>query len=124
MDLLSIASKRTDEPVAPRDRFAKVFIALRKAMIEIYGKDCKFKSYHNFYRLGLRIEAPNGYVSDIYIGDETEGSERGLFTGAVRHGNRVCYDTPVTDSEPDYLTVDYALEFVGRVNALPERKEG
>ena len=66
-------------------------------------------------------EFPNGYSVSIVRGYGTYGADRGLYEGAVIHGARLVYDTPVTNDVVGYMDEAAVEKFLADVEALPPR---
>jgi hypothetical protein len=64
----------------------------------------------------------NGYSVSVVQFNGSYGYEQGLWELAVKHGGRLCYDTPVTDDVLGYLTEEDVTRHMGEVAALPARE--
>lgn len=65
----------------------------------------------------------NGYGASVIRNSYSYGHEHGLYEIAVLKGNRLCYDTPITDNVIGYLTADKVAEYLQRIEELPKEGE-
>lgn len=66
---------------------------------------------------------PNGYgVSVIRVKNFSYGAHRGLYELAVLKGDRICYDSGITDDVLGHLTPTDIDELLRKVEELPNAK--
>lgn len=65
----------------------------------------------------------NGYGASVIRNSYSYGHEYGLYEIAVLRGNRLCYDTPITDNVIGYLTADEVAEHLRQIEELPMEGE-
>lgn len=70
----------------------------------------------------MRAEFPNGYSVSVVSHSFSYGGAEGYWEGAVLHGGRLVYDTPVTDDVVGWMDEDAVLDFCREVAALPARE--
>jgi len=67
------------------------------------------------------IEFPNGYRASIIMTSFSYGNKEGLWEVAVKHGDEVIYDTPITNDVLGYLDKDDVLFACHNICKLPPR---
>lgn len=68
-----------------------------------------------------RIRFPNGYSASIIRHQHSHGGPEGLWEVAVLHGNRIVYDTPVTDDVLGHLDTAQVADALTLIEHLPDR---
>ena len=66
----------------------------------------------------IQWDFPNGYGASIACHDGTYGQEPEL---AVKRGENLCYDTPITNDIVGHLTLIEAVETLVKVRGLHDR---
>lgn len=69
----------------------------------------------------LRFTFPNGYVGSVVRHSTSYGGPQGLGEVAVIHGEKIVYDTPITDNVLGWQTDDDVEQVLKRIRELPER---
>ncbi len=67
---------------------------------------------------GCTVKMDNGYSADITIGGSTYGGPDGKYEGAVIKGDKLVYDTHVTDNVEGWLSLEEAVDFAEAVDAI------
>lgn len=96
-------------------------VLLRNVLLSLRAVRIEDKSDARRELARMRITFPNGWQANIIRGPWSNGNEQGLFEAAVMHGDRLVYDTPITDDVVGWLDVAGVLEFCQKVAALPPR---
>lgn len=86
-------------------------------------KDLVFKQHPGSvdkYDLGIvsRLEFENGYAASVVRGPYTYGGPEGLYELAVFKGDKICYDTPVTDDIIGHLTEEEVTDLMIKIQQL------
>lgn len=77
---------------------------------------------YDFMGERYRFRFPNGYQASVVRGPATYGGRQGLWELAVMDGgDRLLYDTPITDDVVGWLAVEQVVDLLRRIEALPER---
>lgn len=66
-----------------------------------------------------RYHFSNGWGASVICGPHTDGGQEGLFEIAVLRGDRICYDTDITDNVLGYQTHQNVHDVLERIKALP-----
>lgn len=69
----------------------------------------------------LRFTFPNGYVGSVIRHSTSYGGPQGLWEVAVIHGEKIVYDTPITDNVLGWQTDDDVEQVLKRIRELPKR---
>lgn len=70
----------------------------------------------------LLASYPNGYGASVVRGMYTYGGREGFFELAVRHGDALCYATPVTSDVVGWLTPEQVVEHLHKIAHLPKNE--
>lgn len=74
-------------------------------------------SMHHLY------EFPNGYGASVVQNKYSKGNKDGLYQITVLKNGVFCYSTPITSDAVGYLTADEVVEYLQRIEELPEEGE-
>lgn len=67
----------------------------------------------------VRVHFLNGYGASVVQFNGSYGGNDDLYEIAVLHGDRLCYETPVTDDVLGYLSEDDVTAALADIAALP-----
>lgn len=86
-----------------------------------FEKDLWFKRRH-FDGFQWRFKFKNGYGASVVKFGGSLGFRKDLFELAVFKGDKLCFDTPITDDVLGYLTNEKVLEILRQIKNLKENK--
>ena len=86
-------------------------------------QDLEFESRPEVRGKRAKVMFPNGYGASVIMGDLTYGGPKGLWEVAVTDGERVVYDTPISDDVVGHCTEQDVNRLLAEIEALPKRVE-
>lgn len=81
-------------------------------------KDLEFKPKTHSPGYQAKIHFENGYGASVIFGGYSYGAPNTPYEIAVLKGDRICYDTPVTDDVIGWLDEDGVTEILEQIQNL------